>query len=214
MSTNKAENKSGLAIAGLIIAIISLVLAWVPIVNNIVFFFAILSLIFGIVGFVSIKKGKRTGQGLAIATIILSLVAGGMVLASQAFYGKAFDAVGDSVNETINDYDGTNTDKLLKTSVEVTLGDFVFIPGEEADYTYDDKTELPVTIKNKASEKASYTVKIEAVDAENNRIADDAVYVSALNTGQSVTEKVFTYVDTDKVEALKTATFKILEVSK
>lgn len=214
MSTDKAENKSGLAIAGLIIAIISLVLAWVPIVNNIVFFFAILSLIFGIVGFVSIKKGKRTGQGLAIATIILSLVAGGMVLASQAFYGKALDAVGDSVNETTNDYNGTNTDKLLENSVEVTLGDFVFNPGEEADYTYDDKTELPVTIKNKASEKASYTVKIEAVDAENNRIADDTVYVSDLNTGQSVTEKAFTYVDTDKVEALKTATFKILEVSK
>ena len=214
MSTDKAENKSGLAIAGLIIAIISLVLAWVPIVNNIVFFFAILSLIFGIVGFVAIKNGKRTGQGLAIATIILSLVAGGMVLAAQAFYGKALDAVGDSVNETTNDYNGTNTDKLLENSVEVTLGDFVFNPGEEADYTYDDKTELPVTIKNKASEKASYTVKIEAVDAENNRIADDTVYVTDLNAGQSVTEKAFTYVEADKVEALKTATFKILEVSK
>ena len=214
MSTDKTENKSGLVIAGLVIAIISLVLAWVPIVNNIVFFFAILSLMFGIVGFVAIKKGKRTGQGLAIATIILSLVAGGMVLASQAFYGKALDAVGDSVNETMNDYDGTNTDKLLKSSVEVTLGDFVFNSGEEANYTYDDKTELPVTIKNKASEKASYTVKIEAVDAENNRIADDTVYVTDLNAGQSVTEKAFTYVEADKVEALKTATFKILEVSK
>ena len=214
MDKERTEHKSGLVIAGLVIAIISLVLAWVPIVNNIVFFFAILSLIFGIVGFVAIKKGKRTGQGLAIATIILSLVAGGMVLASQAFYGKALDAVGDSVNETMNDYNGTNTDKLLETSVEVTLGDFVFNPGEEANYTYDDKTELPVTIKNKASEKASYTVKIEAVNAENNRIADDTVYVTDLNAGQSVTEKAFTYVDADKVEALKTATFKILEVSK
>jgi hypothetical protein len=214
VNRDKTERKSGLAIAGFIIAILAIIGSWVPILNNVSFFFAVVSLIFGVIGLLAIKKGKRVGQGLAVATIILSIIAGGVVLATQAFYGKVANNVGDSVKESVNNSDGTNTDKLLKTSVDVTLGAFVFNPGAEADYTYDDTTELPVTIKNKSSEKASYTVKIEAVDASGTRLADDTVYVSDLNPGQSVSEKAFKYVDSSKLEAVKTATFKILEVTK
>ncbi len=211
---DKTERTSGLAISGFIIAILALLGAWVPIVNNVSFFFAVIALIFGIIGFRSIKKGKRVGQGLATATIIISIIAGVVVLATQAFYSKAIDEVSESVSETFNDYDGTNTDKLLETTVDVTLGEFVFDPGEEAEYTYDDTTKLPVTIKNKSSEKASFSVKIEAVDADGNRIADDTIYVSDLNPGQSQTENAFEYVESGKLEAIKAATFKIVSVSK
>lgn len=214
MSKDKTERKSGLAIAGFIIAILAILGSAIPIFNNVSFFFAVIALVFGIIGLVSIRKGKRVGQGLAIATIILSVVTFVVVLATQSFYGKVADDVSNSVNESVNDFDGTNTEKLLKDSVDVTLGAFVFNAGTEASYSYDDTTELPVTIKNKASEKASYTVKIEAVDASGIRIADDTVYVSDLNPGQSVSEKAFKYVEPDKLEALKTATFKILEVTK
>lgn len=211
---HKTERTSGLALSGFIIAILALLGAWVPIVNNVSFFFAVVALIFGIVGFRSIKNGKRVGQGLATATIIISIIAGIVVLATQALYSKAVDEVDKSVTETFNDYDGTNTDKLLENSVDVTLGQFVFNTGTEVDYTYDDTTKLPVTIKNKSSEKASFSVKIEAVDASGNRIADDTVYVSDLNPGQSQVEDAFKYVESDKLEAVKTATFKIVSVSK
>jgi len=214
VSTDKTERKSGLAIAGFIIAILAIVGAWVPIFNNVSFFFAIVSLIFGIIGLVAIRKGKRVGQGLAVATIILSVIAGIVVLATQSFYSKVAEDVGNSVTETVNDYDGTNTEKLLKNNVDVTLGAFVFSAGAEADYTYDDTTELPVTIKNKSGEKSSFTVKIEAVDASGTRVAEDTVYVSDLNAGQSVAEKAFEYVESSKLEAVKAATFKILEVTK
>jgi hypothetical protein len=214
MNQDKTERKSGLAIAGFIIAILAILGSWVPIFNNVSFFFAVISLIFGVIGFVAIKKGKRVGQGLAVATIILSVVTVGIVLASQSFYGKVAEGVSKSVDESVNDFNGNNTEKLLKTSVDVTLGAFVFNPGAEADYSYDDTTELPVTIKNKAVEKSSYTVKIEAVGADGTRVAEDTVYVSDLNPGQSVAEKAFKYVEEGKLEALKTATFKILEVSK
>lgn len=213
-SSNKTERTSGLAIAGFIIAILAILGSWILIVNNVSFFFAIFSLIFGIIGLVAIKKGKRIGQGLAIATIILSALTFVVVIATQALFSKAVDDVGNSVSESFNDYDGTNTDKLLENSVNVTLGKFVHNPGAEADFDYDDTTELKVTIKNKAPEKSSYTVKIEAVDSDGNRIAEDTVYVTDLKTGQSVSEKAFEYVESDKLKALKTANFKILEVTK
>ena len=209
MSKDKTERKSGLAIAGFIIAILAILGSAIPIFNNVSFFFAVVSLIFGVIGLVAIKKGKRVGQGLAIATIILSVLTFVVVLATQSFYGKVAEDVGNSVNESMNDFDGTNTDKLLETSVDVTIGKFAV-----TNDGYIDSTELPVTVKNKASEKASYTVKIEAVDADGTRVADDTVYVTDLNAGQSVSEKAFQYVESGKVEALKTATFKILEVTK
>ncbi len=209
MSKDKTERKSGLAIAGFIIAILAILGSAIPIFNNVSFFFAVVSLIFGVIGLVAIKKGKRVGQGLAIATIILSVLTFVVVLATQSFYGKVAEDVGNSVNESMNDFDGTNTDKLLETSVDVTIGKFAV-----TNDGYIDSTELPVTVKNKASEKASYTVKIEAVDADGTRVADDTIYVTDLNAGQSVSEKAFQYVESGKVEALKTATFKILEVTK
>jgi hypothetical protein len=214
VNQDKTERKSGLAIAGFIISILAILGSWMPILNNVSFFFAVISLVFGIIGLVAIKKGKRVGQGLAVATIILSVVTMVIVLASQSFYGKVAEDVSNSVNESVSDFDGTNTDKLLKDNVDVTLGAFVFNAGAEADYSYDDTTELPVAIKNKSSEKASYTVKIEAVDASGTRVAEDTIYVNDLNPGQSVSEKAFKYVEEGKLEAIKAATFKILEVSK
>ncbi len=209
MSKDKTERKSGLAIAGFIIAILAILGSAIPIFNNVSFFFAVVSLIFGVIGLIAIRKGKRVGQGLAIATIILSILTFVVVLVTQSFYGKVAEDVGNSVSESMNDFDGTNTDKLLETSVDVTIGKFTATTDG-----YIDSTELPVTVKNKASEKASYTVKIEAVDTDGTRIADDTLYVTDLNAGQSVSEKAFTFVESGKVEALKTATFKILEVSK
>ena len=214
MDEIKTKHTSGVAIAALVVAIVSLVMAWVPFFNNVFFFSAVISLIMGVSALGSIRKGRATGRGLAIAAIIISIAAGLVVLASQAFYGKVAENVGKAAEEVVNDYDGTNTDKLLKNNVDVTLGQFVFNPGTEAKYNYDDTTELPVTIKNKAAEKSSYTIKIEAVDASGVRVADDTVYVSDLGAGQSASEKAFKYVQPEKVEALKTAQFKVFEVSK
>jgi hypothetical protein len=212
--TDKTERTSGLAIAGMILAVFALLGSWVPIINNLSFILAIISLIFGIFGFVSIKKGKRVGQGLAVATIILSVIAGGIVLATQSFFGKVADDVSSSLDESVSNSDGSNTKKLLETSVEVKLGEFVFNPGTEADFSYDDTTELPVTIKNKSSEKASYTVKIEALDASGSRVAEETIYVTDLAAGQSTVEKAFKYIETGKLEAVKAVTFKVFEVSK
>lgn len=203
------ERKSGLAITGFIIAIMAILGSWVPILNNVSFFFGAIALIFGIVGFIAIKKGKRTGQGLAAATILLSLVTFGVVLSTQAFYGKVADDVSKSIEETTNDFDGTNTDKLLKTSVDVAIGKFT-----TKTEGYIESTELTVTIKNKTSEKASYVVKIEAVDASGGRIADDTIYVNDVAAGQSVSETAFKFVESGKVAALNTANFRVYEVSK
>jgi hypothetical protein len=64
VSSDKSERKSGVAIAGLIIAILALSIAWVPILNNVAFIFAIISLV------VSIKLIKATTRLFNISCVL------------------------------------------------------------------------------------------------------------------------------------------------
>jgi hypothetical protein len=72
------------AIIGLIIAIIGLLLSAVPIINNFAFVLALLALILGIVAIFVTRKGKRRGKGIAIATVILAVLAGIIVIEAKS----------------------------------------------------------------------------------------------------------------------------------
>jgi hypothetical protein len=94
---------SGLAVAAFVIGVIALLLCWVPIVNNVVFFLALVGLVLGVPAYLGARKGKRSGKGLALASIILSLLAGAGVLATQALYSEVIDDVSDSVAQDTAD---------------------------------------------------------------------------------------------------------------
>ena len=75
------------------------------------------------------------------------------------------------------------------------------------------KTTLPVTAENKANEKKTYHIEMEAVDEKGTRITQDIVYVNDLNPNQSDEYKIFEYVSSDKLSALKKAKFKVASIS-
>lgn len=87
------ENKprSAMAVASLVLGIVALVTSILPIINNLSFVMAILGVVFGIVGIVGISKGKKTGKGLAIAGLVLSVVAFILVLVMQSAFSAALD---------------------------------------------------------------------------------------------------------------------------
>lgn len=87
------ENKprSAMAVASLVLGIVALVTSILPIINNLSFAMAILGVVFGIVGIVGISKGKKTGKGLAIAGLVLSVVAFILVLVMQSAFSAALD---------------------------------------------------------------------------------------------------------------------------
>ena len=86
--------KSIAAIVGLILGIIALVLSAMPIINNFAFILGIIGLIFGIVGVVGTRDKKKSGKGIAIASVIVAALACVIVLASQAVYSAALDEAG------------------------------------------------------------------------------------------------------------------------
>lgn len=205
----KAQTTSGLATAGMILGIIGVATSFIPIVNNISFVLGILALIFGLVGLFKKSFGK------AIPALILGVLSIAITLAMQAAFVKAVDDTMDEINSSFEDLNqdidyasGNKTQDILNDYLDVTIGTFTVTEDE-----YWDSTELTVQIRNKGTEKKSFTIKIEAIDANGNRLNTDSIYANDLSAGQAQQFKIFTYVSSDQIATLKTATFRVLEVS-
>lgn len=197
--------KSGMAIASLVLAIIAVATSILPLINNISFFLAILAVVFGIVGIVGVARGKRSGRGLAIAGIVVAVIAGALVLSAQASYSAAFDRAETSLDRMTGDA----TEQVLAEEVDVQVGAFVATEGKYGRFD----TVLPITLTNKSSEAATFNIHIEAIAADGSRLDDTYVTANDLRPGQSQDFEAFTYVPSDKVEAMRGATFEIVEAS-
>lgn len=83
------KTTSAMAIAGLVLGILALLSSWIPIINNLSFLFALLGLIFSIVGLVATSRGTRSGKGMAIAALVINIIACVVVLGTQSLFAAA-----------------------------------------------------------------------------------------------------------------------------
>lgn len=203
-SATKAP-KSIAAIVGLILGIIALVLSAMPIINNFAFILGVVGLIFGIVSVVGTRDKKKSGKGMAVASVIIAALACVIVLASQAVYSAALDEAGAQLDKATGDA----TEEILGSEVDVTLGDLTMKKGSYGMV----ESSMPITVKNLTDESHSYQIQVEAVNASGDRITQDYAYMNDLAAGQSQTVKAFTYVSSDEYDAMKKATVKLVSVS-
>ena len=203
-SATKAP-KSIAAIVGLILGIIALVLSAMPIINNFAFILGVVGLIFGIVGVVGTRDKKKSGKGMAVASVIIAALACVIVLASQAVYSAALDEAGAQLDKATGDA----TEEILGSEVDVTLGDLTMKKGSYGMV----ESSMPITVKNLTDESHSYQIQVEAVNASGDRITQDYAYMNDLAAGQSQTVKAFTRVSSDEYDAMKKATVKLVSVS-
>lgn len=193
------KKKSGLATAGLVLGIIGICTSFIPVINNVSFILGLIGTIFGIVALI-----KKASKGQAIAGIILCVLTIVITINSQK-------TLSDSLNTWSQDLDkaaGNSTEEVLKNDVDIQLGNFQVTKG-----TYTTETVLKATVKNKTNDTKSFSIQVEAVDANGSRIANDYIYANNLNAGQSQEFKLFEYVESDKLNLMKNATFKIVEAS-
>ena len=198
------NKKSGLSTAGMVLGIIAICTSFIPFINNLSFIMAILALIFGIIGVV-----KKSGTGKAIAAIILSILAGIFTISAQNSLSNSLNQTFDEINKNVDKAAGNSTEEILKNDADITLGNLEINKDE---YGLTD-TKLNVKVTNKTSEKKSFSIHIEAVDSTGARIEDDYVYANDLASGQTQEFKTFTLISSDKIETMKNATFKIVDVS-
>lgn len=200
MSKANAEaKKSGLATAGLVLGIVGICLSFIPILNNASFFLGILAVIFGI-----ISLSKKISKGKAIAALILGALSVVITLSLQSSWSETLD----EASKELDNMTGENTEEVLK-KVDVNIGTLEVVTDE---YGYSE-TKLVVKVANKSGEKKSFNITIEAVSSDGSRLDTDHIYANDLADGQSQNFELFTYISDDQLEAMKSATFKIVEAS-
>lgn len=197
--SHSETQKSSLCTAGLVLGIIGVCTSFIPIINNLSFVMGVLAVIFGLV---SIKKASK---GKMIATIILGILAIVITLNAQQSLSDSLD----TLSEDLDTASGENTEQVLANDVDVVLGDFEATTDE---YGLTD-TKLTVKVTNKTNETKSFSIQVEAVDANGNRINQDYVYANNLTAGQSQNFDIFQFVSSDQIEAMQNATFNIVEAS-
>ncbi|MCS4535792.1 DUF5067 domain-containing protein [Corynebacterium sp. HS2168-gen11] len=112
---------SALAIASFVIGIIALSTFWIPIVNNLIFILALVSLGLGIAAVIVTKKKhtKRRGFAFAIAGTILSILAIVGVLGTQHLYSSALEeALSEAGSPSISDASGDKAKDKATTENE------------------------------------------------------------------------------------------------
>ena len=182
--------------AGFILGIVGIVLSFIPFINFMAFVMGILALIFGVVG-----VNKRIGGSQAIASVVLGaitlFITIGMyvIVARMAVWGlTSTSRIFNRVASVADSMSGKKTDKLLSASVEQTMS-------------------VPVSVRNLESREMSYSIWIDAYNANGDKIASDVVRVINLDSKRVQDVDVFQYMDNETQEALKNATFKVTRVS-
>ncbi len=194
------KKKSGFGTASLVLGIIGVCTSFIPIVNNMSFVFGLIGAIFAIISLI-----KKASKGQAVAGIILCILAMVITLSAQKALGEGLNEVSSNLDKAT----GNSTEEILTNDVDVQLGNFEATRGE---YGLTE-TKLTVRVTNKTNNKKSFSFHIEAVDSNGSRINEDYIYANDLGSGQSQKFDIFTYVSSDKIDAMQEATFKIVEAS-
>lgn len=159
------------------------------------------------------KRAKSAVKGALIGFITEIVLAIILVILSVVFATSLFNNISNDIESNIpaigDVFREETTDKILEKDVDVSFGEF-----KVTNNGYYSETSLDITVKNKAEKQCSYYITIEAVDANGARIDTDMIYADRLGAGQEIYLKAFEYVDQEKLNQFKNATFKVLEINK
>lgn len=188
-----------MAVASLVLGIVALVTSILPIINNLSFLLAILGIVFAIVGLVGISKGKKSGKGLGVAGLVLSVIAFILVLVMQsAFISAALDqameesgldtataqgvAAGDSGSAA--EPQAVEQSEATQAAYGVTIDDCRVTE----DYRGNPAAVVTYTFTNNSDEATSPAVAVHAKAFQNGTELELAVVADAEESGKSMNE--------------------------
>ena len=200
MSEQQAP-RSVAAIVALVLGVIALISSWVPIINNVSFVFALVGVVFAVVGLVGTLRGKKSGRGLAIASVVVNVAAVAIVLATQSAYSAAID---EAASGTVQTSDGASV--AAPAAGETTSAepaDKYSIDGEElTGDAYSCKISGVYT--NKADKDLSYVqVSYNLFDADGNQIGTALANTNNLADGGTWKFEAFGSAAVDEVASYK-----------
>ena len=200
MSEQQAP-RSIAAIVALVLGVIALISSWAPIINNLSFIFALVGVVFAVVGLVGTLRGKKSGRGLAIASVVVNVAAVAIVLATQSAYSAAID---EATSDTVQTSDGASASApAAEGTTSAEPAEKYSIDGEElSGDAYSCKISGVYT--NKAGKDLSYVqVSYNLFDADGNQIGTALANTNNLADGGTWKFEAFGSVAVDGVASYK-----------
>ncbi len=226
----------GLAIAGLILGIVGMLFSFIPIVNFFALFPALLAFVFGLI----VLFQKNVNKGMAIASVIMSIITVIIVVATNylAYFAlnqfndslektnnsridrinKALDSIDKTVDELESnstdksqDMDTSDNNKSNQKSDKIVEKNGAKI--EIGEFRADaDARGLSVTVTNQTSKTKSFIIGIDSYDKDGVDRGKDVVNVLYLPAGQSKKVKFFQHVSDEVNDKIKDGYFKVDDV--
>ncbi|MCE2244241.1 hypothetical protein GPX22_04275 [Streptococcus thermophilus] len=121
---------------------ISLAISWVPILNNVSFYIAIISLILGVIALIVNRKNKKVlaivGTCLSVASIIIVLVTQSMYSSAIDNASKAIDKASSSIDAEYSKSSSEEASKEAEADAKFKWTDAYFDSIVDGTTTYDE----------------------------------------------------------------------------
>lgn len=121
------DEKKVLGILAIVFGGVALIGSWVPLLNNVSFYIAIISLILGVIALIVNRKNKKVlaivGTCLSVASIIIVLVTQSIYSSALDNASKEFDKASSSVDA---DYSKSSSEEASKEASEKAKADSKF----------------------------------------------------------------------------------------
>lgn len=157
------------------------------------------------------KRAKSAGKGALIGFItkfVLSII---LVIIYVVFSASLLRNISDDMESKVpvigDAFKEETTDRILEKYVDVSFGEF-----KVSSNGYYDETSLDATVTNISDKQFTFYITIEAVDENGDRLGTDIILADRLNAGQSISMTAFKYIDKDKIDDFRNASFKVLDI--
>lgn len=180
-------------ITALVLAGVALLLCWVPIVNNAVFFLGFIAVVLAVVALVITLRGRSTMRGMAIASLVVGVLSLVGVLSTQALYASVLDGVSDAVSGSNEKGSNTSETSASKSSSGSST------PAAPTPSTVAGSASQPLAVGTAAAVGKEYQVAVTSVKLEANAEVLAANQFNKAPTGQFVlVQLIVTYVGAEE----------------
>lgn len=172
------QRGKAVTITALVLAGVALLLCWIPIVNNAVFFLGLIAVILAIIALVITLRGRSTMRGMAVASLIVGVLSLVGVLTTQALYSSVLDGVSDAVNGTNENGSNTGATSASSSGANTTVAPTPSVIAGSASQ--------PLAVGTTAAVGDEYRVAVTSVKLDANAEVLAANQFNDAPTGQYV----------------------------
>ena len=160
-SANPEQRGKAITITALILAGIALILCWVPIVNNAVFFLGLIAVVLAVIALVITRQGSSLMRGMAVASLAVGALSIVGVLTTQALYASMFNGISDAVS-------GTNADEPGNTGASELGSSGPSAPAAPSPSAVAGSASQPLALGTAAAVGKEYQVAVTSVRLDAN----------------------------------------------